>query len=303
MPINGKRPSIALVTVLYNGMENFPEFFKSLINQSESNLHLYLIDNSPEPDVMRQALELAMPLPFPVTSHRNQENRGAAEGNNQGIRMALEAGHDYILLLNNDLVFPPETIQTLLSHAEQREESIWVPKFYYAGTNRLWYAGGRMLHNRGINSHRGATHEDDGQYDWMEHVEYAPTTFMLLKSEVFRHVGLLDEAYFAYFEDTDFVMRARRKGHEICYCPDAVVHHKVSSTTGGKQSDFSLYYLNRNRVYFIRKQYRGYAKWRAFLGAARERYRWYRTADPHERSKARKAWSDGFRMRIPHRLS
>ncbi|MGM0506587.1 MAG: glycosyltransferase family 2 protein [Bacteroidota bacterium] len=293
-----EEPSIALVTVLFNGKENLTDFFESVARQTVPKLHLYLIDNSPTPDVLEQALIFSEQLSFPVTSHRNEENLGAAAGNNQGIQRAIQDGHDYILLLNNDLYFPEETFQRLLNHAKQRGESILSPKIYNATTGQIWFAGGRMLHQRGINSHRGATHEDRGQFDRVEYVEYAPTTFMLLKADVFRGVGLLDEAYFAYFEDTDFVMRANRMGYRICYCPDATVYHKVSSTTGGKQSNFSLYYLNRNRVYFIRKQYQGLKKARAFLGAAREKWRWYRTADTGQRKIFREAVRDGWRMPV-----
>jgi GT2 family glycosyltransferase len=292
-------PLLGMVTVLYQGMENLPGFFESLAAQTYKNTRLYLIDNSPGEDILQEAKRLMTLHGIgPVTFHRNDQNEGAARGNNQGIELALADGCEYLLLFNNDIEFPADTIRSTIAHAVTAGENLVAPKIYFAGTNLLWMAGGRMLDNRGINSHRGIRQEDTGQFDQIEYVGYAPTTFLLFRREVFDTVGRIDESYFAYFEDTDFVVRALRMGYKISYFPHAVVHHKVSSTTGGKESLFSIYYLNRNRIYFIRKHYRGLQKLRALVNVAREKWPWYRKSGKEQRRRFRTAIWDGFRVRV-----
>ena len=78
---------------------------------------------------------------------------------------------------------------------------------------------------------------------------------MLLKSNLFHDVGMMDERYFVYYDDTDFMWRMKKAGKRLYYWPKGEVWHKVSFCTGGSESLFSLYYGFRNRIFFIRKNY------------------------------------------------
>ena len=118
-------------------------------------------------------------------------------------------------------------------------------------------AGGKMIHNKGIINHVGDGEEDSSKFNNPQYFDYAPTCFMLIKNEIFRKIGLIDEKYFVYYDDTDFIYRAVKDGNRIFYMPNLVILHKVSSSTGGNESSFSIYYSNRNRIYFIRKNYKG----------------------------------------------
>jgi GT2 family glycosyltransferase len=102
---------------------------------------------------------------------------------------------------------------------------------------------------------------DRGQYDRASYTGYAPTCFLLIDAAVFATVGLMDEAYFVYYDDTDFMWRLRSRGLRVRYEPGAIVQHKVSTSTGGGESPFTAYYSNRNRVYFIRKNFAGPRRW------------------------------------------
>jgi GT2 family glycosyltransferase len=85
-------------------------------------------------------------------------------------------------------------------------------------------------------------------------VDYAPTCCMLLRSELFAHVGLMDEGYFVYCDDSDFCWRLRQAGERIVFDPAVSLFHKVSALTG-QESEFSLRFLTRNTVRFVRKHY------------------------------------------------
>ena len=253
-------PKIGLVTVLYNGIEVLEGFFKSLAKQTYENYVLYVIDNSPNDDALNEAIRLSNKFSINSIFTTNNDNLGVAQGNNQGIEKSLENECDYVLLLNNDIEFDSNTIEDMVDYAVKNSELIVVPKIYYYGTNKIWMAGGYISKLKGISLHRGDGEEDTGQYDSIEYINYAPTCFMFIHREVFKDVGLMDEEYFVYYDDTDFVYRANEQGYKIVYYPLETVNHKVSFSTGGSESLFSIYYGNRNRVMFIKKNFSTFYK-------------------------------------------
>jgi len=248
-------PKIGLVTVLYNGIEVLEGFFESLGKQTYKNYILYVIDNSPDDIALNEAKRLSSEFKINSVFINNNNNFGVAKGNNQGIKQGLEDECEYVLLLNNDIEFNETTIKDMVVYAEENSEKIIVPKIYYYGTNKLWMAGGHISKLKGITPHRGYEEEDVGQYNKIEYVEYAPTCFMLIHKDVFSKVGFMDESYFVYYDDSDFIWRTNKKGFKVLYYPKVAIEHKVSFSTGGDESLFSIYYLTRNRIYFIRKNF------------------------------------------------
>jgi GT2 family glycosyltransferase len=250
---------IGIVTVLYLSDNVLAGFFASLGGEMTfgTTFTLYVIDNSPTRSGLDTAQALAHEHGIKAVFVFNNANLGVAKGNNQGIELALDDGCSHILLANNDVEFRQGTIDTLLS-ALTSGERIATPKILYYGADSLiWYAGGDIRPWTMRVPHFGMLTRDRGQYDQAGHTPYAPTCFMLLEASVFREVGLMDEAYFVYYDDADFVWRMNKHGLRIRYTPQSVVQHKVSTSTGGSLSPFTLYYTNRNRIYFIRKNLDG----------------------------------------------
>jgi GT2 family glycosyltransferase len=269
-PIQAVEPStrLGIVTVLFNCDDVLPEFFASLAAQTLSPLRmrLYVIDNSLKRSGTDLAERLAASHGIDARCHFNDANLGVAAGNNQGIRMALNDRCTHLLLANSDTVFPACTIAGLLSTMLSRGVDAVTPKIYFHGTDSLlWYAGASFSGWTVRVPHRGMRSKDDGRFDAVGPTEYAPTCFMLVTVKVFERVGMMDEQYFCYYDDTDFVFRLRRAGLRLLYDPTQTVEHKVSTSTGGDESPFSLYYMNRNRVYFARKNLRGLQRWVALI--------------------------------------
>lgn len=265
LPSSGTELRIGIVTVLYKSDDVLPDFFTSLAAQVDSSFHqrLYVIDNSPDDSGTKLSEQLSAKYGIDAVCIFNNHNGGVAAGNNQGIRQALADGCSHILLANNDTVFPPGTISGLLSGLLSEKATAITPKIYFhtpAAPKLLWYAGAPFSAWTTRGPHRGMGKPDLGQYDRREDTEYAPTCFMLVDSGIFGCIGLMDEQYFCYYDDTDFVFRLRRFGARLVYDPSHCVDHKVSSSTGGDESPFSLFYMNRNRVYFARKNLRGLQK-------------------------------------------
>jgi len=249
---------LGLVTVLFNANDVLEDFFKSISIQSLKSYILYLIDNSPSPETDQLIDELSKRYPLTSCVHiKNPENYGVAKANNQGIELALQTGADFVLLLNNDIsICQPILLEQMMDKAVKSNEHIIVPKILYYGTRKIWMAGGVFIHYKGTSETTGDKEEDSGQYNTPGYVDYAPTCFMLCSKKLFDVIGFMDERYFVYYDDNDFIFRARKEGFKIFYMPTVELFHKVSVSTGGAESLFSIYYLNRNRIYFIRKHYK-----------------------------------------------
>ena len=243
---------IGIVTVLYKSESVLPEFFESLEAQTYKNVILYIVDNKSPDNSLAISEAYKKTSTFEVVVIANNDNYGVAKGNNIGIKRALAVDCDYVLLANNDITFKSNTIQDLLTKAKSVNADLSVPKIHIAGTNLIWFAGGKFLKRNGLNIHIGYLENDNGQYDKMKQIDSGQTCFMLTKSEVFNSVGLMDENYFVYWDDTDFIHRARKQGKSLWYLPSVVIKHKEGTSTGVR-SDFSIYYLYRNLVYFTLK--------------------------------------------------
>jgi hypothetical protein len=290
---------IGLVTVLFKSDDVLPGFFKSISEQTHKDYILYLVDNSVN-EVSDTVIEKCL-AEYPVTEYRhikNAGNVGVAEGNNTGIKQAIADGCSHVLLLNNDIEIEQDTaFSTMLSLCEKKGEHIIVPKIYYYSSRKIWMAGGSMNKWRALGIHYGFNKEDGPEYNVPKHITYAPTCFMLVESSVFEKVGLMDEKYFAYYDDTDFVYRACGKGYKLYYEPSITILHKVSSSTGG-DSTFYVYYSNRNKLYFIRKNFSGFVKYFAIGYTFFTRIFYYVRFNKEQRKKLVQALREGMRYPV-----
>ncbi len=244
---------IGLVTVLFNSNEVLPDFFKSLSIQTFKNFVLILIDNTPSELSEGIVTELAEKYKIEFEYRQMSSNIGIAAGNNEGIKLAKTVGCGDIIILNNDICFDsPSFFESLINLSLESEKVIIAPKIYFYNSNILWYAGGTVINWKGTAYHFGHT-KDTPQLNISTFTNYAPTCFLYVKEEVFEKVGLMDEKYFVYVDDVDFIFRAKYYGFKVWYAADLSLFHKVSSSTGGTESEFGLRFNTRNKIYFIRK--------------------------------------------------
>lgn len=241
---------ISIVTVTYNSADVIEDFIASLSAQSFTDFEVLFIDNASTDDT----LEIIKRHPDPrFIIVANQQNVGFTAGCNQGIRHALNNGRSSVLLINNDTTFPPDLLVKLTHGLSQAP--VTVPKMlYHSPANQIWTAGGHFLRYNGFRSaHTGLDETDRGQYDTPANISFAPMCCMLIKTAVFESIGLLDEAIFAYCEDTDFCIRLGEASLTVRYIPDAVIYHKVSSLTGGTKSDFYVKNAAFGKAYVLAK--------------------------------------------------
>ncbi len=242
---------VGVVTVLYNSASVLPGFFSSLDTQEYRDFHVWAIDNASTDDSVAQCSAGRDRL----TVIANKTNLGVATGNNQGIRAALAAGCEYILLLNNDVEFGPQLFAQLIEGLAENSCQMTTPLMYYFDRPKvIWAAGGRFQPILGYRCyHLSEGVVDVGQFTHARRIQHAPTCCVLFKRSVFDVVGLMDERYFVYHDDTDFMLRCLKAKQRLFLLPNAKLQHKVSSLTGGAESEFSIRMGTRNRIYLLSK--------------------------------------------------
>jgi len=238
---------VSIIIPNWNGIKDTQECLESLKNLDYSNYEIIIVDNGSEDDSV-EILNANYPL---IKVIENEANLGFAKANNQGI---LEARGYYILLLNNDTVVDKRFLSELVKTIEINNEiGIVGPKmYYYDDPHRLWAAGGGRLNwYTGRIKILGRNESDDGQYDETKDVDFIAGCALLTKKALFKRIGCLNEKYFAYYEDTDWCIRANENGYKSVYVPTSKIWHKVSASAiniGG----FYRYYNTRNRFWFLR---------------------------------------------------
>lgn len=187
------------------------------------------------------------------------ENLGYAGGNNAGIRWALEHGADYICILNNDVKVTPGFLAPLrIALDADARAGIATPLIMdFDSESTIWTLGAGLDRKSG-NVHRLHAGEAVNQLRVKGpfEVDIAPGSAMMAKRAVFDRVGLLDEAYFLYFEEADWCIAVRQAGYRILAVPESVVTHQVSATLG-QASPITDYYMTRNRILFIWRHWSG----------------------------------------------
>ena len=252
---------IGLVTITYNSADVLQSFLDCVWKQTYSNLILYVIDNA-SADATLLMLDNEKDSRLRVV--KNAKNLGVAKANNQGIRQAILDGCDQVLIINNDVEFESTLIEKLIKIQIEEKCSLVTPKMmYYDNPNHIWYAGSDFVKMKGfLPIHKGMRQKDEGEFNGVFQVEYAPTCCLLVKKQVFEDVGLMDEKYFVYFDDTDFSYRVLIDGrHKLVYFSDVEFYHKVGSLSKSVdkeknkeyRSDFFIKQNTRNHVYFLKK--------------------------------------------------
>jgi GT2 family glycosyltransferase len=291
---------IGLVTVLYNSDEVLEDFFRTVSYQDYKNYELYIVDNSENPNTDELIITLSNKYPITAFNHiKTGGNVGVAAGNNIGIKQAIADLCSYVLILNNDIVIErTNCFSKMIELSKLKGEKIIVNKVLYYENRKVWMAGGYMDNFRALGVHYSGNDENSSKFNEEKYITYAPTCFLFVNSDIFKEIGIMDEKYFAYCDDTDFVYRCIQKDIKIFYEPSLTILHKVSSSSGGDASLFYIYYSNRNKIYFIRKHYKGIHKFLSLTYTLLARFVFYLKFNTAQKQKLIEAIKDGFKMNM-----
>ncbi len=258
---------VSIIIVHYSGEADTFECLRSLqkIKHPNFTTSVVVVDNGSKDGLTIKKSD----LPKHTTLLRSDSNLGFTDGNNLGIKEALEHDHpDYILLLNNDTTVDPHFLDKLVKTAEENSEVGMVSPLIYFSAGRefhkgsykknelgkvIWYGGGSIDWSNLDCFHRGVDEVDRGQYLSQTESEFATGCCVLIPKKVIDSLGMLDSKYFLYLEDVDWSVRIRQAGYKLIFCPESHVWHKNAGSSGGSGSGLQQYYQTRNRLFFFTK--------------------------------------------------
>ena len=257
--------TLSIITINYNGLKDTCDLIDSITFTND--IEVIVVDNASKDD---EASIIATRYPQ-VKVIRSEQNLGFAGGNNLGI----QAAHGrYLFFINNDTILRCKKedvrckmfFQPLIDRLESSPEIGAVcPKIRFAWENNpIQFAGYTPLsritmRNRSV----GFGEPDKGQYDTPHPTPYAHGAAMMVKREAIEKVGLMPECYFLYYEELDWSMMFTRAGYTIWYEPACTIYHKESQSTG-QNSPLKTYYLIRNRLLLLKRNFNGINKYLSY---------------------------------------
>lgn len=276
---------VFVIILSWNVKKDTIETIKSLINSRIKgfNLEIVVVDSASTDGSAQEVAKFfnTAKIKSGITTKLIEldNNLGFAEGNNVGIRYSLNAGADYIVLLNDDTLVDSLMLFNLLIEIKRYKDAGAIsPKIYFAKGYEfhkrykskdlghvIWYAGGKIDWDNVYGSNRGVDEVDKGQYDRISETDFTTGCCVIFPRKVLEEVGLYDKRYFAYLEDADLSQRMKTCGWKVLFTPRAHLWHKVSQSSG-IGSDLNDYFLTRNRMMFGIK----YARLRTKLALLRE---------------------------------
>lgn len=186
---------------------------------------------------------------------RSPVNLGYARGNNLGIRDACKRGAAYVLLLNDDALVTPDSLRLLVDVGELSGDiGALGPVIVHADApTKISFAGAAfdfdLADVRNLEPRREMLEADGGLLD----SDYVTGCCLLMKRATIERVGLLDEQFFLYWEDTDWGLRVKARGLRNVVVPAARVAHRIAASAGGMGSPLRVYHKTRSHLLFARR--------------------------------------------------
>lgn len=198
-------------------------------------------------------------------------NLGFAGGNNVALRWIAENKNEdsYVWLLNNDTVIENDCLSEMLTHLQAKEKAGRytcgsLVKFYHQPGVIQALGGAKFNRYTAIGSQtlgRFLTDQNDIDHThYQNEMDYITGCSWLLPVDYLTEIGLMEDQYFLYYEEIDWVIRGEKK-YKLTYAPKSIVYHKEGSSIGSKTinrtapSLLSEFYMGRNKLLFMRKHY------------------------------------------------
>ena len=238
---------VYIIILNWNGLEDSLECLESIKNLNYPLVKAVVVDNASKNN---QAETLEQKFPDAAVL-RQSENLGFCGGCNVGIRYALENGANYVMLLNNDTLVPPDLIEKLLAGFDHLENVGAVSPIIleHPATEKIWFSKARW---EGSEAQFRLSKPNEKYEDFITKPPYlsdfACGCCLFAPAKMFETVGLFDERYFAFYDEAEWCSRLKEKGFETYVIPSAFMYHKVSRST---PSLVSTYLLSRNRLLWM----------------------------------------------------
>ena len=239
---------VSVVTPNYNGEKFLKTFFESLNNDSELIGEVIIVDNGSD-DNSREYIKNNT-FNFPVVLIENTENLGFAPAVNQGI---VKAKYEYIFSLNNDTEVRKGSIKALvdLISSDDNIFSVQSKMLQYKNKNLIDDAGDE--YNLLAWTKKTGENHHTNEFKEVRKIFSACAGAAMYKKSLLEEIGMFDDNFFAYMEDVDLSIRSKINGYTNLLCPDAVVYHIGSATSGSRYNEFKVRLAARNNVWVVYK--------------------------------------------------
>jgi len=243
-----KSPLISIIIVNWNGGDVFKNCLKSLSKLNYPNWELIVFDNGSKDG---SGTERFIKSNFnnknaKLKIVRSRVNKGFAPANNLAFK---KTEGKYILLLNNDTIVPPAFLTKLVKKAESDSEiGVLQPKILIMDDPELLDNAGSFLTRTGFLQHWGFMKKDSREFSKEREIFSAKGACMLVRTSVINKVGLFDQDFISYFEESDFCWRVWLAGWKVLYSPVTQIHHKVGFTSKRLNQHKVTLISTRNRI-------------------------------------------------------
>lgn len=241
-----KKPLISVIILNYNGKKLLEISIPSVLKQTFKNFELIIVDNGSTDDSFNFVESQVKPIKWVS----NKTNTFSA-GNNAGIRIA---SGDYILILNNDAELAEDCLEQIAAAINYypADTGMFALKILNYFDRKKIDSVGLLIYPDGLSRGRGRLEEDTGQYDSKLEVIFPSGCAGVYKKTMLAQVGLFDEDFEFFVEDSDLGFRCRLAGWKCFFIPKAIAFHMYSITTG-KYSPKKAFLVERNRLWLAVK--------------------------------------------------
>jgi len=250
--MSASKPLVSLITINYISIKDTIEFLESASKLTYPNIEIIVVDNNSPTGKPTDEIQSKFPSVIFIESDKNL---GFAGGNNLGLKIAKG---DYYFLLNNDTILFPDFLEPIVEFMETHPDvGMASPKVLYPDGKTIQFAGAIGISAyTGRGKCLGIYEPDSGQYDRNYETDLGHGAALIIPRKVVDQVGLMPEVYFLYYEEHDWCEIVKRAGYKTYFLGVSKVIHKESATTGN-ESPLKTYYMTRNRVIFMRRNFSG----------------------------------------------
>jgi GT2 family glycosyltransferase len=242
------KPRVTAIVPSWNRRPKVLKCVGSLVESDYGEIEVVVVDNASE-DGSVAAIRSHYP---DVVILENETNLGFTGAVNRGLRHAADSGSIYAFLLNDDAYAARDAVTLLVEAAGETAVGVVGPCVLFADRpDVLWSAGGCIDPLRGRTSMVGCGEVDRGQYGASpREVDFVTGCAMLIRLDILPLTGLLEERFFAYYEEVEWCARVRRRNFRIVHEPRARVWHDIDVEKQAHSADH-LYYMTRNRLLYL----------------------------------------------------
>ncbi|HPR09266.1 MAG TPA: glycosyltransferase family 2 protein [Candidatus Saccharibacteria bacterium] len=243
---NGKHKPVVVIPNL-NGGDALLKAIESL-RQQTLKPHIIVTDNASTDGSLEKAQDRFSDVEFIC----NQRNRGYTGGVNPGFERSIELGAKYVAPFNDDAIADKKWLMYLVRFLDENPlYGAACPKVLKSDATTI-DSTGDYLTSWGLPYPRGRNETDNNQYDQATSIFSASGAASLYRVAMLEKVGLLDQSFFAYYEDIDLSFRMQNQGWKVGYVPEAVVYHAVGMTSS-RMKGFTTYQTMKNQPLLLWK--------------------------------------------------